>query len=92
MLYNEFDKTEKFYKRLKAECQLRIMAETFTNSYVIAIFACCRQLYDPTWMKGVCLSKDEACLDSKLSVSIKEILSVEKKATIVEDKQEKSKE
>ena len=91
MLYNEFDRTEKFYKRLKAECQLRIMAETFTNSYVIAIFACCRQLYDPTWMKGVCLSKDEAnSLDSKLSVTIKEILSVEKKPTDIEDNLEKS--
>ena len=42
MLYNEFDPAEKFYKRLKAECQLRSMAENFANSYLIAIFACCR--------------------------------------------------
>ena len=60
MLYNEFDPAEKFYKRLKAECQLRSMAEDFANSYLIAIFACCRQLYDPNWMKGVCFPKEEA--------------------------------
>ena len=42
-------------------------------------------------MKGVCLSKDEAnSLDSKLSVTIKEILSVEKKPTDIEDNLEKS--
>ena len=42
-------------------------------------------------MKGVCLSKDEAnSLDSKLSVTIKEILSVEKKPTEIEDNLEKS--
>ena len=60
MLFNEFDESEKFYKRLKAECSLRSIAETYANSYIIAVFACCRQLYDPTWMTGLCLSKEEA--------------------------------
>ena len=41
-------------------------------------------------MQGVCLSKDEASLNSKLSVTIKEILSVEKKPIEIEDNIEKS--
>ena len=80
MLYNEFDRLEKFYKRLKAESQIRSMAETFANSYLIAVFACCRQLYDPSWMIGVCLSKEEVVNQGpRETFNIKKIISPGKK-------------
>ena len=59
LLYNEFDNNQKFYRLLRAEAKLRTFAEIYPNSYIISIFACCRQMYDPSWMKGECLSKDE---------------------------------
>ena len=59
LLYNEFDARDKFYRLLRAEAKLRTFAEIYPNSYIISIFACCRQMHDPTWMKGQCLSIDE---------------------------------
>ena len=59
LLYNEFDPKEKFYKIMRAEQKLRAYAETYQNSYIVSIFACCRQNYDPSWMRGQCLSKKE---------------------------------
>ena len=47
------------------------MAETYPNSYIIAVFACCRQLYDPSWMIGTCLSYEEAL--QKSSEAAKEL-------------------
>ena len=56
LIYNEFDPKERFYKLLRAEAKLRAYAEIYPNSYIISIFACCRQMYDPGWMHGQCLS------------------------------------
>ena len=43
----------------RAEAKLRVFAEIYPNSYIISIFASCRQTYDPTWMLGTCISKKE---------------------------------
>ena len=59
LVYNEFDPNSKFYKLLRAEAKLRAYAEIYPNSYIISIFACCRQNYDPSWMKGQCISKHD---------------------------------
>ena len=59
LLYNEYDPRNKFYKILMAEAKLRGWAEIYPNSYIIGIFACCRQLYDQPTMSGF-YSKAEA--------------------------------
>ena len=58
LLFNELDKRTGFYKMLHAESVIRNMAENFSNSYMITIFACCRQLYNPMKMKD-CIAKSE---------------------------------
>ena len=51
------------------------MAESYPNSYIIAVFACCRQLYDESWMKGTCLSKSEALQkSSEVAKELKQML------------------
>lgn len=59
MLYNEFDNRCNFYKFLMAEKKLRGWAEIYPNSYIIGIYACCRQLYNPQAMSG-CIEKHTA--------------------------------
>ena len=47
LIYNEYNKREGFYQMLSAEAKLRSWAEIYPQTYIIGIFACCRQLYDP---------------------------------------------
>ena len=47
IVINEFDKQNEFYKLWRAETTLSNLAEAYKNSYVIGVFACCRQKYDP---------------------------------------------
>ena len=46
-MINEFDKKTKFYKLWAAETNLSNLAELYNNSYVIGVFACCREKFDP---------------------------------------------
>ena len=57
ILVNEFDKRSGFYKMKKVELKLRTLAESFPNAYVVGIFACCRQYFNPEKMR---MKKDEA--------------------------------
>ena len=52
ILLNEYDKRSGFYKLKKVEAKLRSLAETFPNAYVVGIFACCRQYYNPEKMRN----------------------------------------
>ena len=52
LVLNEYDQKTSFYKLYMAEKKLRTLARVFTNSYLIGIFACCRQLYNQNDMKG----------------------------------------
>ena len=47
VVVNEFDKKTEFYKIWKIEALIRYFAKTYPNSYHLAIFACCREVYDP---------------------------------------------
>ena len=47
ILINEYDHSAQYYKMIPAEAKLRNWAETFPNSYIVGIFACCRQLWKP---------------------------------------------
>lgn len=59
MVYNEFDEKKRFYRTFKAEIKLRSFAEIYPNSYVIGIFACCRQPFEYVWNENKCVSKDQ---------------------------------
>lgn len=57
MICNEFNQKERFYKVFKAESLLRCYAEIYPNSYMIGIFACCRQIQPKFY--GQCISKEK---------------------------------
>ncbi len=42
LLLNEFNERQPFYNMYMAEKEIRRIAEANENSYVIAMFACCR--------------------------------------------------
>ena len=46
LVLNEFDETTQFYKLLDAEHKMRLLSDMYCNSYIIAIFACCREIFD----------------------------------------------
>ena len=52
IMVNEFDPKKGFYKLYNAEETIRVMANNNSNSYMITIFACCRQLYNGDKMQG----------------------------------------
>ena len=47
VVVNEFDEKTGFYKIWKAEALIRVLAKLYPNSYHLAFFACCREVYDP---------------------------------------------
>ena len=53
LIYNEYCKRTNFYRILYAESVIRGMADRYDNAYMIAIFACCRQLYNSKRMEGL---------------------------------------
>ena len=59
VLLNQYDAKTQFYKLLAVEKKLRGWSEFYHNSYLISIFACCRQNYDPITMTG-CIEKKKA--------------------------------
>ena len=51
-MLNEFDKKQGFYKLMNMESYIRRFSDACnTNSYFIAVFACCRELFKPDKMK-----------------------------------------
>jgi hypothetical protein len=45
LLVNEYKPANKFYKWLAIEEYIRAFAKIFPNSYTLAFFACCREIY-----------------------------------------------
>ena len=45
---NIFNATEKYYKFINVESNIRYYARSLRNVYFIVLFACCRQKYKPT--------------------------------------------
>ena len=53
VLLNEYDKPSKWYKMLHVEGKIRVLSSMFPNSYQLAFFACCREIYDKTHHVGL---------------------------------------
>ena len=53
VLLNEFDKATNWYKMLNVEAKIRVIAQMNPNSYQLAFFACCREIYEKTYHIGV---------------------------------------
>ena len=45
LLLNEFQPNKNFYKWLAIEDYIRTIAKCFPNTYTLAFFACCREIY-----------------------------------------------
>ena len=52
VLLNQFDKSKNYYKMWPIEFDARFIARKYPNSYIITLFACCRELYEPARHKG----------------------------------------
>ena len=67
VLLNEFDKQSNWYKMLNVEAKIRVIAQMNPNSYQLAFFACCREIYDKTYHigapKGTVPDKEEPVED-----------------------------
>ena len=55
ILVNEFNQTKGFYKLFGAEENMRNLARTYSNAYIVGIFACCREIFLVTQHSG-CIS------------------------------------
>ena len=80
MIVNEYDDRadKQFYKMSKAEYKVKYQARLHPNSFHLAFFACCRELYNPQRKHKDCLpgprSEAEACLAGRaLAIEQKKI-------------------
>ena len=55
ILVNELNQMKGFYKFYGAEENMRTAARSFSNSYIVGIFACCREIFLVTQHSG-CIS------------------------------------
>ena len=53
IVVNAFDKSTTFYKLYNAEGDFRDIAKKFKNSYIIAFYACCREVFDKSRHSGL---------------------------------------
>ncbi len=53
IVVNEFKTDPGFYLLWGAEGKIRSLAKFYSNTYHIAVFACCRELYDPSNHTGL---------------------------------------
>ena len=66
MIVNEYDSAKKFYKMSKAEYKVKYQARIHPNSWHLAFFACCRELYNPEkHSDGLPGPTAEACLAAR---------------------------
>ena len=71
ILLNNYDPKTKFYQMYKAEEKIRSWAQSFPNAYIIGIFACCRQLWNPDAFKPM-LSKEDTRFCSMEELRLKQ--------------------
>ena len=65
IVLNQFNKSDEFYKLVNVEDKIRILSKSFTQSYNITVFACCRELHK--------LNIHTACIEAK---SIQEAMQI----------------
>ena len=53
LLTNTFDKKTGFYKMWGVENDIRTLSKNNTNSYIIALFACCREIHNSQSHSGL---------------------------------------
>ena len=81
IVLNQFNKSDEFYKLVNIEDKIRILSKSFTQSYNIAVFACCRELFKP--------NIHTACVEAKSIQEATQILK--KKAEEAELKEKRGK-
>ena len=90
IVINEFDRFTKFYRTYKVESAISALAAKNPNSYMITIFACCRQLHNEKSMTG-CINqqqKSEIEQNESLEAMKKEAKEIEdSNAEIEKDRQ-----
>ena len=52
ILLNQYDNKREFYKLFQIEKEIRNITMRFKNSYIVAVAACCREIYIPERHSG----------------------------------------
>ena len=68
ILVNEHSKKKGFYQFFGAEENMRMATQTFSNAYIVGIFACCREIFLVT-QHSECISladRNELLLKKKM--------------------------
>ena len=73
LVFNQFDKQSKFYKMMNVEIFLRNCSDSYSNSYMIGIFACCREIYKPKVHTGYEEAKKDRIEKLDVDIDIDEI-------------------
>ena len=47
IILNHFDEKQEFYRLRPVEKDIRLISGTYKNSYLVGIFACCREIFIP---------------------------------------------
>ena len=58
ILVNEYSKAKGFYQFFGAEENMRMASQTFSNAYIVGVFACCREIFLVTQHSG-CISLED---------------------------------
>ena len=77
VLINEYDPTIGFYKRWGVENDIRSSAQKNPNTYQLAIFACCREIFSLKRHSGHFATKKEAKIHSEEQRIAKQTLQFE---------------
>ena len=59
MVLNEFRQSKGYYEMFKVEAMIRNFARKYQNSFHLAFYACCREIYDPERHCGGYTGTDE---------------------------------
>ena len=61
-MLNDYNEKSEFYHLYKIEEHVRTLTNNYKNSYLVAIIACCREIFDPQRHSGMigALSVNEA--------------------------------
>ena len=76
LVVNTFDKKTAFYKMWGVENDIRTLAKNNTNSYSVALFACCREIHNTQRHSGLFGGSEQQALTHFDAASFTELTAL----------------
>ena len=73
LLVNDFDKKTAFYRMWGVENDIRTLAKNNSNSYSVALFACCREIHSTQKHSGLFGGSEQQALAHFDAISFTEL-------------------